>query len=195
MSSTTPIPDYTPATGPPPTTAFDIPTTTARIRNSFAANLRPWGSLLSPSALSIPTSLTEASLHLRLNLHHFRLNYALLLLAAVLLSLLGHPLSLFVALLTVLLWLFLYLFRNDDLVVFNYTLDDRVVFVGLIVVTLFALILTGVWVNLGLALLIGGGVIGCHAALRIPEDFDDQESPFGALLGVVDSPRGSYSRV
>ncbi|KAK3010777.1 hypothetical protein RJ639_011997 [Escallonia herrerae] len=142
-----------------------------------------------------PPSLTEASLHLRLNLHHFRLNYTLLLLVAVLLSLLGHPLSLFVAFLTDLLWLYLYLFRDDELVVFNYTLDDRFVFVGLIVVTLFALILTGVWVNVLLALLIGGAVIGLHAALRIPEDFDDQESPFGALLGVVDSPRGSYSRV
>lgn len=78
---------------------------------------------------------------------------------------------------------------------FNWVFDEWVVLIFLYLITFVALVLANVWWNVFVSVLIGGFVVCVHAALRAPEDVDDMESPYGPLLSVVDSPRGSYNRV
>ncbi|XP_057476880.1 PRA1 family protein D-like [Actinidia eriantha] len=181
-------------TSPPPPPPSSFSSRTAQIRHSLSATLRPWGDLLSPSALSLPVSLSEASFRLRANLHHFRLNYAVVALTVLFLSLIFHPLSLIVFLVTLVAWLYLCLARDEPLTLFNRTIDDRVVMIGLGFVTVLALILTSVWLNVVVSAAVSAAVVCLHAVIRFPEDFSG-DSPYGALLSVVDSPRGAYSQV
>lgn len=78
---------------------------------------------------------------------------------------------------------------------FNWMVDDWVILIFLYLLTFVALILTRVWLNVVVSVLIAGFVVCVHAAMRAPEDVDDMESPYGPLLSVVDSPRGAYNRV
>ena len=173
-------------TSPPsPPTSFS--SRTAQISHSLSAALRPWGDLLSPAALSLPVSLSEASFRLRANLHHFHLNYAVIALIVLFLSLIFHPLSLIVFLVTLLAWLYLCLSRDEPLTIFNRTIDDRVVMIGLGFVTVLALILTSVWLNVVVSAAVSAAVICLHAVIRVSEDVGS-DSPYSALLSVVDSP-------
>ncbi|GFY85002.1 PRA1 (Prenylated rab acceptor) family protein [Actinidia rufa] len=177
---------------PPPPSSFS--SRTAQIRSSLSAAIRPWGDFFSPSALSLPVSLSEASFRLRVNLHHFRLNYAVVGLTVLFLSLIFHPLSLIVFLVTLLAWLYLCLSRDEPLTIFNRTIDDRVVMIGLGFVTVLALIWSSVWLNVLVSAAVSAAVICLHAMIRFSEDVGN-DSPYSALLSVVDSPRGAYSQV
>ncbi|KAH0972930.1 hypothetical protein GBA52_025086 [Prunus armeniaca] len=94
-----------------------------------------WGELLEPTALSLPSNLSEATTRLAQNLTHFRSNYTLVLLTELLLSLLYHPVSIIVFLI-----IFLYFSRDQPLEVFGFTVVDGVVMVVLGVVTVLALV-------------------------------------------------------
>lgn len=69
---------------------------------------------------------------------------------------------------------------------FDYTVDELVVLALLSIGTLIALILTRVWLNVFVSLVIGVTVICLHGAFRGIDDIDDQESGYGPLLSVVD---------
>ncbi|KAM0985372.1 hypothetical protein ACFX2I_012567 [Malus domestica] len=159
------------------------------------ATLRPWGELLEPTALSLPSGLSDATTRLAQNLTHFRSNYALIALIVLFLSLLYHPFSIIVFLIVFAAWLVLYFSRDQPLEVFGFVVPDRVVMVVLAVVTVVALVLTHVWVNVVVSGVIGVVLIGLHAVFRGTEDLvmDDQESPYGALLSDDADPSGNYT--
>lgn len=160
---------------------------------SLMATRRPWGELLDPTALSIPSNLSDATTRLAQNLTHFRFNYTLVLLLVLFLSLIFHPISMIVFLLVFVAWLFLYFSRDYPLTLAGFAIDDRVVVVGLGVVTVAALLLTQVWVNVVVSVAIGIALVCLHAVLRGTEDLvmEDRESPYGALL--LDDPQGNYT--
>uniref|UniRef100_A0A7N0TW35 PRA1 family protein n=1 Tax=Kalanchoe fedtschenkoi TaxID=63787 RepID=A0A7N0TW35_KALFE len=156
-----------------------------RIKSGLGAR-RPWKVLFNHRALGLPPNLSTALSRIRTNLAYFRMNYAIIVLLILFLSLLWHPISLIVLAAMMALWLFLYFLRDEPQVLFRRTIDDRVVLVVLSILTIVLLLLTKATWNIVGAVLIGAAVVLLHAALRKTDDLflDEEEvSAFAAEAG------------
>lgn len=158
--------------------------------SSFSA-FRPPSEFLPLAApglgLSPPASLSAAKLRLRRNAGHFRLNYAALAAAAAFLSvLLSHsPLSLLLLSATAFLWLVLYFFREDPVVVCGRDVSDTAVLAALVAVSAVELWLTGCFWSLIAGAAAGAAVAAVHGLLRNEEGvyLDEEEAASWGLIG------------
>ncbi|CAM8949891.1 hypothetical protein QQ045_028161 [Rhodiola kirilowii] len=151
---------------------------------------RPWRVFLTLRALGLPPNFSGAFSRIRTNLAYFRMNYAIIVLVILFLSLLWHPISLIVLVAMMAVWLFLYFLRDEPLVVFRRTIDDRVVLVILSILTIVFLLLTKATWNIVGAVLIGAAVVLLHAAARKTDDLflaEEEKTAFAAEAGTSTS--------
>ncbi|KAG2713532.1 hypothetical protein I3760_04G180300 [Carya illinoinensis] len=121
----------------------------------------PWQQLVqSFSSFTRPYVLGEATL----------LNYALIFLLILFLGLMWHPISMIVFFLVFAAWCFLYFLRDEPLAILNRQVDDCVILASLAVVTIVALVLTDVWLNVLVSVLIVVVVVVLHAMFCGTED-------------------------
>ncbi|OIW03782.1 hypothetical protein TanjilG_30059 [Lupinus angustifolius] len=138
---------------------------------------RPWNVMFNLHSVSLPHGFSDAVSRIRTNLSFFQVNYAIVVLLVIFLSLLWHPISMIVFVALMAAWLFLYFLRDQPFVIFGRTVTDRVVLGVMAVVTVGLLLLTGAIANILVALLVGAVVVVVHAALRRTDDlFLDEEA-------------------
>ncbi|XP_009785504.2 PRA1 family protein F3-like [Nicotiana tabacum] len=139
---------------------------------------RPWKEMLS---FSLPESSGDALLRIKTNSSYFHMNYLIIILFVIFLSLLWHPVSLVVFLITLAAWLFLYFLRDNPLVVFGYIVDERVVLAVLSIFTMVLLISIST-MNVVSGIAVGVAIVVAHGALRRTDDliiFIDEEEQGG----------------
>ncbi|XP_057459417.1 PRA1 family protein F3-like [Actinidia eriantha] len=147
-----------------------------RLKSGFGSR-RPWKEMFNFRSIGFPSGISGVIGRIRTNLAYFRMNYAIIMLMIVFLSLLWHPISLIVFVVMMALWLFLYFLRDEPLAIFGRTIDDRAVLIVLSVLTIVFLLLTDATSNILFSLLIGVVVVLIHAVLRKTDDLCvDQES-------------------
>ncbi|GAV60515.1 PRA1 domain-containing protein [Cephalotus follicularis] len=182
-----------------PTSSSAVPSSKleyiSRAKERIKAGLgsrRPWRVMLDIHSIKLPSNFHEAVTRVRTNIAYFRMNYAMIVLFIIFLSLLWHPISLIVFIVMMATWLFLYFLRDEPLMVFSRTIDDRVVLIVLSVLTIVFLLLTDVTLNIVVSLLVGlVVVVGLHAAFRKTDDLFLDEEATGLMTGVAATPSSS----
>ncbi|KAF5816873.1 putative prenylated rab acceptor P [Helianthus annuus] len=159
--------------------------TTERIQTSLNTR-RPWKEMFNPHSISLPQAYPDTLSRIKTNFRYFLMNYVMIVLIILFLSLLWHPISLIVFVALMAAWLFLYFLRDDQLVIFHHPVDDRVVMAVLSVVTIVLLLLTGATMNILCSILVGVAVVVVHAAVRKTDDLclDEDGGEAGGFLAV-----------
>ncbi|MED6192595.1 hypothetical protein PIB30_011667 [Stylosanthes scabra] len=199
MSSSSAAPNYTSLPSPSSsnsTVPYFVSRAAATPPRTFPTR-RPWEEVFALYSFTLPISLGEAKLRVKRNVDHFHVNYAMIILFILFISLLWHPFSIIVFLVALAAWFFLYFFRDRPVELFGRVIDDRAVAAVLAVVTVVAVALTGVWLNVVVSVLVGIAVVVLHAAFRSTEDLYVDESDGGGLLSFVGSPtkRNNYNLI
>ncbi|XP_075657821.1 PRA1 family protein E-like [Castanea sativa] len=137
------------------TTTTNVAAAAATARSVFATRC-PWRELVQPFfSFTRPYTLGEATAHVKHNLDHFHMNYMFIALLILFLSLLWHPISMIVFLAIFVAWSFLYFLRDRRLLLFHITVDNLIVLALLSIITIVALVLTDVWLNVLVSLTLG----------------------------------------
>lgn len=152
---------------------------TERIQTGLGTS-RSWREMFNIHKINFPHGFSDTYSRIKTNLAYFRMNYAIIMLVVLFLSLLWYPISLIVFVVLMAGWLLLYFLRDEPLVIFHYTIDDRVVLAVLAVVTIGLLLLTGATINILVSILIGLAVVVVHAFFRKTEDLCLDEEGVGA---------------
>ena len=152
--------------------------------STAASSHRPWPEFVASSALDRPNSLSDALHRIQRNAKRFRVNYAILVCGCVVISLIGTPISLVVASTVVALWLLLYFFREDPLVLLGHQVGDRALLLALLLLSIAVLCLTNIRWNMIMAAAVGIALCGVHALVMNPEGFflDEDEAASANLV-------------
>ncbi|XP_057768294.1 PRA1 family protein F3-like [Salvia miltiorrhiza] len=171
---------------PPPDSPF-----LSRIRSGIGTR-RSWRVMV--TSLSMPESVGAAVQRLRTNASYFHVNYAIVVLFTLFVSLLWHPGALIVFTATMFAWLFLYFLRDTPLVVWGYGVEERVVLVVLSISTVALLLLTQATIFLG-GIAAGLAASLAHGVFRRTNDldFDDEDGGGGAAVGLRETASATYS--
>lgn len=202
------IPISNPSTVPPALAPSDPPPPAAfraflsRLSDSLrrsTSDLRPWPEMVDRSAISRPASLSDATSRLRKNLPYFRVNYTAIVALSLALSLVTHPVSLFLLLALLAAWSFLYLFRPADppLTLIGRTFSDKETLGGLVLLSVVVIFMTSVGSLIISAITVGALLVCIHGALRVPEDLflDEPDQQGGAAAGLLSFLGGAASSV
>ncbi|KAH7861829.1 hypothetical protein Vadar_031414 [Vaccinium darrowii] len=190
----------------PPTTASTyttIPISGSDVISRSIQNLstslslhRPWLDFLSPATLDAPSSLSAALTRLRQNSKYFATNYAILISSCAAASLIGSPLSLIAYAAVFFLWLVLYFYREDPMAAWGRHVDDRVVIVGLVLVSVVAIWIVGMVNVLLVGVAVGVLICAVHGVVRNSQGlFLDEDDAVSSGLIVPPAPLASSSNM
>ncbi|XP_061346131.1 PRA1 family protein F3-like [Gastrolobium bilobum] len=168
-----------PTSSSPSTNLEFISRAKQRIKTGLGTR-RPWKIMFNLRSFGLPGGVSDAISRIRVNIGYFQMNYAIIMLLVLFLSLLWHPISLIVFIVLMGAWLFLYFLRDEPLVVAGRLISDRVVLIVMALLTVVLLLLTGATLNILVAILIGAVLVVAHAAVRKTDDlFLDEEEAAG----------------
>ncbi|XP_021905895.1 PRA1 family protein G2 [Carica papaya] len=176
---------------PTPPTYTSIPISAGDVVSRSIQNLsiavsrhRPWPEFASLGVFDRPDNLPSAVARVQKNARFFLVNYSILLAACEALSLIGSPGSLLIVSAVVVLWLLLYFFREDPLILFGRHLNDYLVLLALFLSSLLALWFTACFWTLALGLAIGLLVCAVHAVFRNSDGLflDEEEAASRGLV-------------
>ncbi|KAI3525002.1 hypothetical protein L1887_03673 [Cichorium endivia] len=145
---------------------------------------RPWKEMFKLASFNFPQGVSEAVSRIKTNVGYFRMNYAIIVLLVLFLSLLWNPISLIVFTVLMAAWLFLYFLRDEPLTICHSVIDDRLVLAFLSIGTIILLLLTGATLNIVLSILGGLVLVLIHAVLRKTDDLllDEEGLEAGGYL-------------
>eukprot|EP00882_Tetradesmus_deserticola_P006155 GHRQ01006480.1.p1 GENE.GHRQ01006480.1~~GHRQ01006480.1.p1 ORF type:complete len:223 (+),score=95.46 GHRQ01006480.1:528-1196(+) len=170
----------------------------SRLREYAASTFeqrKPWGEVLERTSFSKPSSLQEAAGRLRKNAGYFKINYLIIILLTVAVTLLTHPSSLVVLGSLAASWVYVFAIRQGPLVISGKELSEREKLLGMSGISfLVVFMLTSVANVLFSALTLSFAIIGLHGAMRTPDDLflDDSDSNQG-LLSILTGSRPNTS--
>ncbi|KAL2229083.1 PRA1 family protein F2-like [Sesamum indicum] len=180
-------------TTPPPSDPPFLVHARQRVRSDMGTR-RPWKEMVS---FSLPESFNAALQRIQTNTSYFHVNYAMIILFALFINLLWHPVALIVFVAMTAAWLFLYILRDEPVVLFGYAMEEQVVLVVLSILTVVTLMMTRASVFVA-GLVVGVVVVVAHGAFRRTNDLVLDEEDGGGHGGdrVVDlkeTASASYS--
>lgn len=151
---------------------------------------RPWPEFLSAAALDAPASLSAALTRLRQNAKYFTTNYAILVSVCAAASLIGSPVALILYAAVFGLWLVLYFYREDPMAAWGRHVDDRVVILGLVLVSFAVLWIVGKVNVLLIGVAVGVLICAVHAVVRNPQGLflDEDDAVSSGLIGPPPPP-------
>lgn len=169
-----------PTSSSPPSTNLEfISRAKTKIKEGLGTR-RPWKLMFNFRSFNLPAGFADAISRVKINIGYFQMNYALVVLLVIFVSLIWHPISLIVFLALMAVWVFLYFLRDEPLVIFGRLISDRVVLVLMAILTIVLLLLTGATLNILISLLVGVVLVVIHAAFRRTDDlFVDEEEAYG----------------
>ncbi|XVE97999.1 hypothetical protein REPUB_Repub03eG0067600 [Reevesia pubescens] len=138
---------------------------------------RQWKEMVKIQAISLPSNLNDSIQRMRTNAAFFRMNYVIIVLFLLFLTLLWHPVSLIVFIIMMVAWLFLYFLRDDPVSIEGFVIDDRIIMTGLLLLTIATLFLTDVTYNIIVGLSVGLAVVLVHGVFSNTDDlfFGDED--------------------
>ncbi|KAL0905949.1 hypothetical protein M5K25_024402 [Dendrobium thyrsiflorum] len=148
---------------------------------------RPWSEMINAQVISLPPSLGDVYLRIRTNVAYFSMNYAIVFLFIVFLSLLFFPVSLLVFFVLIGAWIFLFFLRDQPLVIVGRAFDESFIFISLLVVTIVLLLISNSTVNVVGSVVTGSVVVLAHAVLRRTDDLavDEEAAVAGGWYAAV----------
>ncbi|XVE70592.1 hypothetical protein DITRI_Ditri10aG0083800 [Diplodiscus trichospermus] len=140
---------------------------------------RQWKEMVKIQAISFPSNLNHSIERIKINAAFFRMNYVIVVLFLLFITLLWHPVSLIVFIIMMVAWLFLYFLRDDPVSIDGFVIDDHIVMTGLLLVTIAVLFLTDVTDNIIVGLSVALVFVLVHGIFRSTDDLffgDDEEA-------------------
>ncbi|KAI3456735.1 hypothetical protein Pfo_013398 [Paulownia fortunei] len=190
-SAATPAATYTTI----PISGIDVISRSTQNLSACLSRCRPWPEFFATtSALDFPPSLSAASLRFRRNASYFSVNYAIIITACAAVSLIGSPIALIIIGFVFFLWLILHFFREDPLLIWGHHISDWAVILGLGLVSIAALWITGPLNSLSIGIGVGLLISFVHGVLRNPEGLflDENDAVSNGLI--VSNPTAPSTR-
>ncbi|XP_071725732.1 PRA1 family protein G2 [Rutidosis leptorrhynchoides] len=156
--------------------------------SSFLSLHRPWPEFISNAAsFDKPDSLNLATTRIRANLKYFNVNYSIITTVCAAVSLIGDPITLLALSSVFTLWLVLYFFREDPMLIYGHHVPDNIVTAGLALITGVCVWIIGFVLSLSIGIAVGVFVSFVHAVFRNPNGiyFDENDAVSEGLI----SPR------